>query len=315
MMDIINFDSCGWWVLSSIDLFFRVPDMPKSLAVSRDKVEKLVMETLSDLGREDIATKDFVAILLDLFRKRLCVYEIVREIRVLGYDMGLGEVLEVIQRLRENGYIRFISVKNPDRFEKAELVAVIPEFEVEKRDYTEALQEIDVEKLQEEVKEILTGVEEKKEEMPVPEGYRYAEIEEKRREEIRDLAKSVSEKLRVILEPQVALSPHIKHIVIATRDGLPIIQVNKKDVAPLDEEHVAAAISVVVSQSFQTAMNLNKKGFLNVLVRTDKAVIISSYIDSNYVLTIVMDVNTPMGLIYSDFNSVKKLILPELVKK
>lgn len=302
--------------MASLDVVFRVVDLPKNLSVSISEVKKQIGETLSSLGKDDVLEKGFIDVFIDLLQQGLCSYEITKELRVAGYDIGLGEILEIIEQLRGKGFLRFVGVKSPDRFERAELVAIIPDFEVKEVDIKEVLEEADLGKLREEVESLLSSETEGGEVMPTPPSYAFQEVEEQRREEIRSLAKDLSENLRVILEPQIALSPHIKHIVIATRDGLPVIQINKKGEQALEEEQIAAAISVVVAQSFQTAFRVNKKGFNNVLIRTDKAIIISGYIDSSssYILTTIMDLNTPMGLIYSDFNSMKKLLVSELEK-
>ena len=282
--------------------------------------EKAIVSVLNrivkEMGKEEELDEKFPEELIKLLDGNNCIYDIVRELRVIGYNVSLDDVVTIINSLRAEGLIRVVSVKNPDKYERAEIVAIIPKIEEETPVVTQEMVEekVDVSKLKDEIDTIFS--EEKEGETRVmPEVNPLQEAEtEAVPVEIVKIGGIISEKIKFDIESLMALNNYIQHIVIATRDGLPVLQVTRKNTPALDESKIAAAASVIMAMSTRTTDELGKKGLDNVMIKTDQSLFIIGYIDTSYILTFIMDEKTPMGLTLTDFNSLRKKIM-DLIKE
>lgn len=251
---------------------------------------------------------------VELIEKGMCVYEITRELRVAGFSVSLDDVIDIVESLRKQGYLRAVGLKNPDDFERAEIVALIPSIEEEEPIEEEKIEEV----LGPAVAELKSDIEEIFKEEPAPAALEA--IEEKpvtpfqevdkglEPVEIVRIGEIVSEKIKFDLESLLALNEHIQNILISTKDGLPILQVTRKNMAKIDEARIAAAVSVVMAMSSRTTADMGKKSLDNVIIKTDQSLFILGYIDSSYILTFLLDIKAPMGLMMADFNGLRRKI-------
>ena len=250
----------------------------------------------------------------DLLEKGKCIYEITRELRVAGFGIALDDVLDIVESLRKNGYIRAVGLKNPDEFERAEIVALIPSIEEEQPVEEEKIEEV----LGPAVAELKSDIEEIFKEEPAPEAP--SVVEEKPVAPFQELDKGiepveivrigemVSEKIKFDLESLLTLNEYIQNILISTKDGLPILQVTRKEMGKIDEARIAAAVSVVMAMSSRTTEDMGKRGLDNVIIKTNQSLFILGYIDAAYILTFLLDSKAPMGLVMADFNSLRRKI-------
>ncbi len=247
----------------------------------------------------------------------MCIFEIAKDLRVAGFNVSLDDVLDLVENLRKEGFVRVIGVKNPDDFEKAEVVALIPSIEEEVALTPETVEEkIGVESLREDIEEIFK--EEAKKELaqpptPTPLEERPVEPFQEVQEgvspiEIVKIGEMVSEKIKFDLESLLTLNEYIQNVLIATRDGLPVLQVTRKGISALDEAKIAAAVSVIMAMSSKTAGDMGKKDLDNVIVKTDKSLFVLGYINSSYILTFLLESKAPMGLVMADFNGLRRRI-------
>ncbi len=292
--------------ISSIEYYFRVFELSPAIKGDKKEIIPILQRIIKDMGKEKDVDEKFYEELINLLDGNHCIYEIVRDLRVAGYNVSLDEIVGLINSLRAEGYVRVVSVKNPDKYERAEIVAIIPKIEEELTVVTpETVEEkIDVSNLKEEIETIFS---EEKEVKPPVTPFQEAESSSIPIEIVK-VGEIISDKVKFDMESLMALNTHIQHIVIATKDGLPVLQITKKDTPALDESKIAAAASVIMAMSSRTTDEIGKKGLDNVVIKTDQSLFVIGYIDTAYILTFIMDANTPIGLTLTDFNSLRKKI-------
>ena len=289
----------------TVEEFFRIYELSPGLL---DKNE--IKEATRKIARELKIDEDAAFAVLNFLEQNLCVYEIARSARVSGYGISLDDTLDILESLRREGFLRVIGVKNPDDFEREEVITLVPALAEEEYITPRTIEEkISVEGLKEEINELFKE-ETPKVEMPEkPVKSPFAELEkDKSQMEIIRIGEVVSEKIRFDIESLLSLNEFIQNILIATRDGLPILQITRKNVPGIDDAKIAAAASVIMAMSSKTTEDIGKKELDNVIVRTDKSLIVVGYIDSSYILTFLTDAKTPMGLMLADFNNLRKKI-------
>lgn len=269
--------------------------------LSKDEILK---KYLKKIGGRFKKRADLLQELINLTDGQRTVLDVSKELRIKGFRVSPEDVFEIYERYRNKGIVRVKTVGRPEIAAPAEAymkTAIIPaESIVEK---LRSVPEVErVETLKDELDKLLT----KLEEIPtVPE--EPSEIVPSQLVPIRKVAEDVIRiKMSGLIENLFAIDNWIDVIMLATREGDPIVFFSRTPDIDINQANLAAASAVIYSVSKTGSESFERGRVKEILILAKNGFILLRPLADVYIMISLIDRRAKLGIALRDLNWVSK---------